>query len=80
MLKITEENYKGCLHPEIRCAHLSSDGKNLLVGTFGGEIYEMMTKDAKINTSTRFTGVKPLMRSHYAPNNAGNEVKINKKY
>lgn len=60
---------------EIRSLQLSSDNKNLLVGTYGSEIWELLTKDAKITTSTKFTNPKNLMRGHYTPNKrTSNEV------
>eukprot|EP01015_Nassula_variabilis_P006389 TRINITY_DN1486_c0_g1_i2.p1 TRINITY_DN1486_c0_g1~~TRINITY_DN1486_c0_g1_i2.p1 ORF type:complete len:351 (+),score=77.49 TRINITY_DN1486_c0_g1_i2:65-1117(+) len=41
-------------------------GKKLLVGTYGAEIYELSTKDAKISEDTKFA-VKELMKGHYTP-------------
>lgn len=73
LLKITEESIMAkkeiaSFSPEIKAVHLSSDNKSLVLGTMGGEIYEMNTKDAKLNTSTKYTGTKRLMASHYQPN------------
>jgi microtubule-associated protein-like 6 len=36
--------------------------------TAGGEIYEMVTKDAKLTTSTKFANPRRLISSHFAPN------------
>jgi microtubule-associated protein-like 6 len=66
---------KGALQPEIKSVCLSPDLKSLLVGTAGGEIYELTTKDAKITPNSKFQNTRALMKSHYAPNRKSlNEV------
>lgn len=48
--------------------HITADNKNLIVGTNGGEIYELYTKDAKLTTSSKYGNAKKIMSAHYAPN------------
>jgi WD40 repeat protein len=52
---------------EIRSLCLSVDSKNILVGTFGSEIYELTTKDIKLNIQSKFNA-KNIIRGHYCPN------------
>jgi len=73
LIKMSDENISvkkelASFCPEIKALCLSSDNKLLVIGTAGGEIYELSTKDAKINTSTKYAGTRRLMSSHYAPN------------
>ena len=48
------ETVKGALQPEVRSVALSPDMKSILVGTSGGEIYELTTKDAKVTPNSKF--------------------------
>lgn len=40
--------------PEVRTVALTSDSKNMIIGTFGSEIYELTTRDAKISPTTKY--------------------------
>lgn len=69
------EVVKGAIQPEVKSIALSPDLRSLLIGTSGGEIYELTTKDAKITPNSKFQQFKPLMKSHYSPNKKSlNEV------
>jgi microtubule-associated protein-like 6 len=68
LIKITEEAFKGSLNFEIKAMHITADNKNLIVGTNGGEIYELYTKDAKLTTSSKYGNPKRIMSGHYSPN------------
>ena len=76
LLKLhADEFFKQSINCEIRSLQFSVDNKNIIIGTFGSEIWEISTKDAKISISTKFTGVKNLMRGHYTPNKkSSNEI------
>lgn len=80
LLKVTEEQFVSkkelfSFCSEIKAAWLSQDSKLLIIGSVGGEIYELSTKDAKLNTSTKFSNPRRLMSSHYSPNKRStNEV------
>lgn len=52
--------------PIIKSVCLGQENK-IIVGTFGCEIIELITKDTKITPTTKFIA-KSLMKGHYAPN------------
>eukprot|EP01017_Pseudomicrothorax_dubius_P040457 TRINITY_DN6328_c0_g1_i1.p1 TRINITY_DN6328_c0_g1~~TRINITY_DN6328_c0_g1_i1.p1 ORF type:complete len:614 (+),score=151.97 TRINITY_DN6328_c0_g1_i1:60-1844(+) len=54
--------------PKVRSVCLARDGKTMLVGTFGSEIFEVSTKDAKITKTTKFATPRDIIRGHYTPN------------
>jgi len=54
--------------PEVRAVGVSSDMKNIIIGTYASEIYELSTKDAKISATTKFTAPKNVIKGHYTPN------------
>ncbi|EAR94225.2 HELP domain protein (macronuclear) [Tetrahymena thermophila SB210] len=56
------------LCPEVRSISLSSDSKNMIIGTYASEIYELNTKDAKITSTTKFAQPKSIVKGHYTPN------------
>ena len=39
---------KNAIVPEIRSIQLSANDRNILIGTYGGEIWELSTKDVAI--------------------------------
>jgi hypothetical protein len=47
-----KELLKNSMHTSIRSVCLSQDSRKLLIGTYGSEIYELITDDAKITTNT----------------------------
>lgn len=48
------EVVKNGLGLEIKSLSLASDLKTLLISTNSGDIYELSTKDAKINVNSKF--------------------------
>ncbi len=60
------EGLRDSLSPGVRALSLDEKGKNLLVGTFGSEIYELSIQpSSKMVDQTR-----PLMQSHFSPKRA----------
>lgn len=63
------------LCPEVRAIAVTSDSKSLTIGTFGSEIFELSTRDAKISATTKYASPKPLVKGHFTPNKKNtNEV------
>ena len=61
--------------PQIRSIQISDDYKTILVGTFGGEIWELSTKENKLSSAVRFTYYKPILRGHFhAGKQSKNEI------
>jgi microtubule-associated protein-like 6 len=63
-----EQNIKTTFCGQVRSACFSADLKSILFGTYGSEIYEISTKDAKITSATKFGTPKELVKGHYTPN------------
>lgn len=40
----------------------------MILGTFGSEIYELTTRDAKISATTKYAAPKSVVKGHYTPN------------
>lgn len=59
--------FKDSICPKIRSIHLSPNNRCLIVGTYGSEIYELVTKDPQIGNNTVFISNK-IMHGHYTPN------------
>ena len=51
-------NLKSSLCPMIRSAYLSSDCKNLIIGTIASEIYEIVTKYFSLISFIIFKGIQ----------------------
>ncbi|KRX05725.1 WD40-repeat-containing domain [Pseudocohnilembus persalinus] len=69
LVKISiDDLFKDSFSSQIKSLHLSADNKNLVIGTSGSEIYQLTTKDIKIQNSTKFSNPQKLMTGHYAPN------------
>lgn len=71
LVEITKDAFKDkdILNCEIKALHLSADNKNLVIGTGGSEIYQLTSKDIKIQqNSTKFSAPQKLMSAHFAPN------------
>lgn len=54
------------LNPRIRSLDVSSDSKQILIGTYSSEICLLDTSDPKINKMTKFN-CRTLMQGHYFP-------------
>lgn len=64
---IDERTFKDSLCPKIRSIAVSPNNRQLIVGTYGSEIFELNTKDIKIVNNTVFVP-KAIMHGHYTPN------------
>lgn len=53
--------------PKPQAIDMTTDSKTIIIGTLGQEIYQVSTKDLKLNNNTKFQ-VKEILKSHYAPN------------
>jgi len=49
-----EEIFKHSMNAEVRSICITSDNKNIIIGTYGSEIWELTTKDAKLTPSSKF--------------------------
>ena len=64
---IESYTFKDSLCPKLRSVHMSPNGRSLIVGTYGSDIYELVTKDPKITNNTVFLPTV-VMNGHYTPN------------
>lgn len=64
-LKLTDY-VKLAFCPQIKSAQFNPGEMKFIVGTFGCEIWELSSKDPKLNSLTKFTH-KIVMKGHYAP-------------
>lgn len=60
--KLIEES----IHSRIRSIDSSPDTKNIVIGTFGSEIFRLKTNDLKINKLTRFN-YDVVIQGHSSP-------------
>ena len=61
-IKISEPDFSS-VSPEVRSISLNANKNNLLLGTYGSEIYEI-----QINFETKNVDkIIPLMKGHYSP-------------
>lgn len=78
IISILDLNYTHCLkieikklieesiHSRIRSIDSSPDTKNIVIGTYGSEIFRLKTNDLKINVLTRFN-YDVVMQGHSSP-------------
>jgi WD40 repeat protein len=57
---------------EIKSVQVTSDAKQVLVGTYGGEIWELSTKDVTLHNDiifkvkvTKYQNIRSIVKSHY---------------
>lgn len=63
---------KNALGMEIKSICISQDNKSLIVGNNMGEIFELVSKEARINASTKFLPGKIIVQGHFGPNRKSN--------
>jgi microtubule-associated protein-like 6 len=63
-----ESATKSSICAQVRSVAMSVDKKSLLLGTYGSEIYQIVTSDPKIQKTTTYGAAKELMKGHYTPN------------
>jgi microtubule-associated protein-like 6 len=59
---------EGSVCTEIRSLHLNENNSKLLVGTYGSEVYELVSNGGDITSSTEFKFNKKINNGHYTPN------------
>ncbi|KRW98348.1 WD40-repeat-containing domain [Pseudocohnilembus persalinus] len=74
VLIIDEKTFEGSLCPKIRSINMHPNKRQLVVGTYACEIFQLTTKDNQLRNNTVFIP-KQIMAGHYTPNQqAFNEV------